>query len=279
MFVGGLSDKNLCQMLKQQTALIVGVVVVGQERKRADVDRLDAFEEVAVAHGFIVASAGKQDVASDNLFCRVEAYVLHLVAIIDGIAVAVHLVDGVARWIVGGTECVDFIFVFFREFVVVTHPILCVEEVGELETVGLAYGEHYVGAVVGGGCVHVAAGAVVGVLIVQPDLVLVFAVVYGVLLAVVGERLDHRHRILNYFIIVAEVQTQNFCHHLAHLQEAPQFIEFPYWTGSDLCAAVEKFDAFLKHNPVAVHLRVAGALLQHQALGAQRFGFEPAQQR
>ena len=139
-----------------------------------------------------------------------EAYVLHLVAIIDGIAVAVHLVDGVARWIVGGTECVDFIFVFFREFVVVTHPILCVEEVGELKTVGLAYGEHYVGAVVGGGCVHVAAGAVVGVLIVQPDLVLVFAVVYGMLLAVVGERLDHRHRILNDFIIVAEVQTQNF---------------------------------------------------------------------
>lgn len=57
LFVGGLSDKNLCQMLKQQTALIVGVVVVGQERKRADVDRFDAFEEVAVAHGFIVASA------------------------------------------------------------------------------------------------------------------------------------------------------------------------------------------------------------------------------
>ena len=43
-----------------QTAdcLIVGVVVVGQERKRADVDRLDAFEEVAVAHGFIVALPG-----------------------------------------------------------------------------------------------------------------------------------------------------------------------------------------------------------------------------
>lgn len=44
MFVGGLYDKNLCQMLKQQTALIVGVVVVGQERKRTDVDRFDAFE-------------------------------------------------------------------------------------------------------------------------------------------------------------------------------------------------------------------------------------------
>ena len=65
---------------------------------------------------------------------------------------------------------------------------------------------------------------------------------------------DDEGREIGEGMLGARADITDFCHHLAHLQETPQFVKFPYWANTDLSAAIVKFDAFLKHYPIAIHL-------------------------
>ena len=63
-----------------------------------------------------------------------------------------------------------------------------------------------------------------------------------------------------------DIYPQHLTNKLLHFQETPQFIEPPDRLHAYACITLYQVEAILQHNPIAVNLRVAAALLKHHAL-------------
>ena len=141
-------------------------------------------------------------------------------AIVDGVAVAVHLVKRI------GWRIVRDIIVIFKVINIlvriVKHTVLGIVEVGQYKAVCLLNVEHNVGPLLRSSGMHLARTAVVGVLIAQFHNVIVEAVVVGnlVLHGAVGKRCEHRFAVLLHkcrLVGVGKVYLQHVHHQLLHL--------------------------------------------------------------
>lgn len=275
----GLAGQHLDEMFAQQLALLFGLRGVGQQGERPDIHRLDGFEIVAVTDGLLVAAPGEEDIAADD-FLGVELAEGRLPLVVNRVAIAVHLIYRVARRIVGGSvfQQLAGVGVFFGEVVVVEDAVFGVVEIGQLH-VAADDAQNDVGAVVGRGGHDVLAPAVVGVLIMQAHGLPLGTVNDRMLGDVVAERLEHRRRAVFDFFGILEVESEDFGDHLAHLEEAPQFVELPDRADADVVVALEQLDSFLKLNPIAIDGGIARALLKHHALRAQRLAPQAAKER
>ena len=116
----------------------------GQQRKRPDIHAPNAGAVVPVADVRICAASGKQHISADNLF---GAERLVFFTVIDGIPVAVHLVDGIGGRIIAAGHFGIFRAVLFFEITVqpsvVDDAVLGVVQIGQHHFAGsLADVEH-----------------------------------------------------------------------------------------------------------------------------------------
>ena len=141
-------------------------------------------------------------------------------AIVDGIAVPVHLVECIGWRIVRDVVVIfEVIYIFVR---IIKHTIFGIVEVGQHKAVCLLDVERDVGALLRGSGMYLARTAVVGVLVAQFHNVIVEAVVVGnlVLHGAVGKRCEHRFEVLLHkcrLVGVGKVYLQHVNHQLLHL--------------------------------------------------------------
>lgn len=100
---------------------------VGQQRKCPDIYTFNAYAVITVLDKFIIAASGKEDIAAYNFFGVILFMIL---AVVNGITLAVHLIYGiswriVAAWHIDIFCHILFLKVFVKPFVI-DYPIFCI---------------------------------------------------------------------------------------------------------------------------------------------------------